>query len=189
MRRKCGRERKPQRCSPRGHENGADEVALPILLPPAPSESFSSLSINPVACEPHTLVESRPLRAGALVVLFESIFLRRGPGTGYFRLRLPLDKNEGGVKDKDVLSSAGHRFFAREVEDQNSGNENLTLITRGGRSFHQPSIRPRTSTMILLCEHPAVVAGPVRKWETSLPFSTFAPALYGMRERPINPAV
>jgi hypothetical protein len=25
--------------------------------------------------------------------------------------RLPLDKNEGVVKDKDILSSAGHRFF------------------------------------------------------------------------------
>src|ERR1700685_4429391 len=43
-----------------------------------------------------------------------------------------------------------HRFFAREVEDQDSGN--LTPITCGGgsapktskrRSFHQPSIRPR----------------------------------------------
>jgi hypothetical protein len=48
------------------------------------------------------------------------------------QLRLPLDKNEGAVKDKDIPSSAGHRFFAREVEDQDSGNENLTLITCGG---------------------------------------------------------
>jgi hypothetical protein len=30
------------------------------------------------------------------------------------RLRLPLDKNEGAVKDKDILSSAGHRFFSPE---------------------------------------------------------------------------
>ena len=30
--------------------------------------------------------------------------------------------------------------FAREVEDQDSGN--LTRITFGGRSFHQPSMRP-----------------------------------------------
>jgi len=43
------------------------------------------------------------------------------------RVRLPLDKNEGAVKDKDILSSAGHRFFAREAEDRDSGNENLTL--------------------------------------------------------------
>jgi hypothetical protein len=48
------------------------------------------------------------------------------------KLWVPLDKNEGGVKGKDILSSVGHRFFAREVEDQDSGNENLTLITRGG---------------------------------------------------------
>jgi hypothetical protein len=27
---------------------------------------------------------------------------------------VPLDKNEGAVKDKNILSSAGHRFFARE---------------------------------------------------------------------------
>ncbi len=54
----------------------------------------------------------------------------------------PIDKNEGAVKDKDILSGAEHRFFAREVEDQDSGNENLTLITHGGRSFHPPSIRP-----------------------------------------------
>jgi len=39
----------------------------------------------------------------------------------------PLDKNEGAVKDKDILSGAEHRFFAREVEDQDSGNGNLTL--------------------------------------------------------------
>ncbi len=37
--------------------------------------------------------------------------------------RLPLDKNEGAVKDKRMPRSAGHRFFAREVEDQDSGNE------------------------------------------------------------------
>ncbi|MFZ0436883.1 MAG: hypothetical protein WAL76_02095, partial [Candidatus Sulfotelmatobacter sp.] len=30
------------------------------------------------------------------------------------RLWLPLDKNEGAVKDKDILSSAGHRFFSPE---------------------------------------------------------------------------
>src|SRR5437588_12376200 len=55
-------------------------------------------------------------------------------------------------------------FFAREVEDQDSGNLTLNHISVEDR-FHQPSIRPSTSTMILLCEHPA---------------------LCGMRERPIN---
>ena len=56
-------------------------------------------------------------------------------------------------------------FFAREVEDQDSGNLTLNHIS-GEDRFHQPSIRPSTSAMILLCEHP-----------TSC----------GMRERPINP--
>ena len=55
-------------------------------------------------------------------------------------------------------------FFASEVEDQDSGNLTLNHISVEDR-FHQPSIRPSTSTMILLCEHPT---------------------LCGMRERPIN---
>src|SRR5207244_7123188 len=75
-----------------------------------------------------------------------------------------LDKSEGVVKDEDLLCSAGTAFFAREVEDQDSGNLTLNHISVEDR-FHQPSIRPSTSTMILLCEHPA---------------------LCGMRERPIN---
>src|SRR5437773_4296244 len=44
-------------------------------------------------------------------------------------------------------------FFAREVEDQDSGNLTLNHISVEDR-FHQPSIRSSTSTMILLCEHP-----------------------------------
>ncbi len=70
-----------------------------------------------------------------------------------------------------------HRFFAREVEDQDSGN--LTL-----NHFRWKIVPPTidtapTSTMILLCEHPAVVAGPVRKWKTVFVFqgASFAPAL------------
>ena len=39
-------------------------------------------------------------------------------------------------------------------------------------SFHQPSIRPKTSTMILLCEHPAAAAG--AKVENSFSFSKAA---------------
>ena len=39
---------------------------------------------------------------------------------------VPLDKSEGGVKDKNILAGVfGTRFFAREFEDQDSGN--LTL--------------------------------------------------------------
>src|SRR5438552_17900906 len=50
-------------------------------------------------------------------------------------------------------------FFAREVEDQDSGNLTLNHISVEDR-FHQPSIRPSTSTMILLCEHPGGLPHP-----------------------------
>ena len=53
----------------------------------------------------------------------------------------PVDKREGSVKDKLVLCSAGAPLALPEkVEDQGSGN--LTQSPAGGRSFHQPSIRP-----------------------------------------------
>jgi hypothetical protein len=97
---------------------------------------------------------------------------------------VPLDKSEGGVKDKSILSVFLAPLFAREVEDQDSGN--LTLITCGGDLL--PKIVPPTidsaptSTMILLCEHPAAaVAGWVGKWETSFPFSTFPPTMRDAR--------
>jgi hypothetical protein len=38
---------------------------------------------------------------------------------------VPLDKSEGGVKDKNILPVFLAPLFAREVEDQDSGN--LTL--------------------------------------------------------------
>jgi len=53
-----------------------------------------------------------------------------------------LDKSEGAVKDKDILGSAEHRF-AREVEDQGSGNLTLNHFSGGTKSFHHPSIRPK----------------------------------------------
>src|ERR1039457_822837 len=66
-------------------------------------------------------------------------------------------------------------FFAREVEDQDSGN--LTL-----NHFRWKIVPPtidsiQTSTMILLCEHPVVV-GPVRKWKMFFVFqgASFAPS-------------
>ncbi len=43
-----------------------------------------------------------------------------------------------------------HRGIAREVEDRSSGY--LTVNHFSVESFHQPSIRPVTSAMILLCE-------------------------------------
>ncbi len=51
---------------------------------------------------------------------------------------VPLDKSEGGVKDKSIRRCFWRRFFAREVEDQDSGN--LTLITIGGDLL--PKTRP-----------------------------------------------
>src|ERR1700694_16543 len=102
--------------------------------------------------------------------------------------RVALDKREGSVKDKVILCSAGAPLALPEkVEDQGSGN--LTL-----NHFRWKIVPPTidsapTSTMILLCEHPA--AGPVRKWKTFFVFQgasfapSFARALSGMRERPI----
>src|SRR5438105_15699279 len=84
--------------------------------------------------------------------------------------RLFLPRGVPSIRAKPLtrtkISSAvpSTAFFAREVEDQDSGNLTLNHISVEDR-FHQPSIRPSTSTMILLCEHPA---------------------LCGMRERPIN---
>jgi hypothetical protein len=49
-----------------------------------------------------------------------------------------LDKSEGGVKDKNILSVFWHRFFAREVEDQDSGN--LTL--------NHPAMEDRSSKIV-----------------------------------------
>jgi hypothetical protein len=79
-----------------------------------------------------------------------------------------LDKSEGSVKDIVVLCSAwGTAGFAREVEDQDSGN--LTLNHSAVEPFVPPTIDSvTTATMILLCEHPASC---------------------GMRERPINVTV
>src|ERR1700722_3716855 len=48
-------------------------------------------------------------------------FLRIG------RPRVPLDKSEGSVKDRPLPRRFSTVVFAREVEDQGSGN--LTLIT------------------------------------------------------------
>ena len=52
------------------------------------------------------------------------------PSRTLMRHRMPLDKNEGAVKDKDVRSGAEHRCFAREVEDQDSGNLTLNHLPR-----------------------------------------------------------
>ena len=61
------------------------------------------------------------------------------------------------------ISTAGVEPELR-LEDQDSGTS-LADHFRWNFSFHQPSIRPLTAAMILLCEHP--VAGPVRKRKNS----------------------
>ena len=61
--------------------------------------------------------------------------------------------------------------FAREVEDQGSGNLTLNhpAVKDRLKTIVPPTIDSApTSTRILLCEHPA--AGPVRKWKTSFCF-------------------
>jgi len=77
---------------------------------------------------------------------------------------VPLDKSEGGVKDKNILTGVfGTASFAREVEDQDSGNLTLNHLRQ---NVVPPTIDSTSSSaMILLCEHPAPC---------------------GMRERPIN---
>ena len=75
-------------------------------------------------------------------------------------LRVPLDKREGVVKRNFSWAVRRAPLFRRpEVWTQlrtNTG-KNLAIdhYSMEPVSFHQPSIRPTTSTMILLCEHPA----------------------------------
>ena len=72
-------------------------------------------------------------------------------------------------------STAALWFGQRYVEDQALEHLSLNHLSVE-HSFHQPSIRPLTSAMILLCEHPA--AGPVRKWKTALSFSKARSAVF-----------
>jgi hypothetical protein len=82
------------------------------------------------------------------------------------RKRVPLDKSEGAVKDKDLPSVFLTVCFAREVEDQDSGN--LTLN-------HSAAERRSTNHRFDL------IGGHDSSMRTS--------RRYGMRERPINFAV
>jgi hypothetical protein len=60
---------------------------------------------------------------------------------------VPLDKSEGGVKDKSILSVfLAPLFLPERFEDQDSGNLTLNhppVEILSPRSFHQPSIRPK----------------------------------------------
>src|SRR6266568_7997913 len=67
--------------------------------------------------------------------------------------RLFLPRGVPSIRAKALSRTKISSAFASEVEDQDSGNLTLNHISVEDR-FHQPSIRPSTSTMILLCEHP-----------------------------------
>jgi hypothetical protein len=77
---------------------------------------------------------------------------------------VPLDKEKGFVKGKDILSGAEHRFFwtSERVWDRNSGISPLHHFSGG--SLHRAIDTTETTIMIFLYGHPA--AGSVRKWET-----------------------
>jgi hypothetical protein len=82
---------------------------------------------------------------------------------------VPLDKEKGFVKDKDILSGAEHRLFwtSERVWDRNSGISPLHHFSGG--SLHRAIDTTETTIMIFLYGHPA--AESVRKWETPEVFS------------------
>jgi hypothetical protein len=86
-------------------------------------------------------------------------------GTG----RVPLDKEKGVVKGKDILSGAEHRLFStsERVWDGNSGISPLHHFSGG--TLHRAIDTTETTIMIFLYGHPA--AESVRKWETPEVFS------------------
>ena len=76
--------------------------------------------------------------------------------------RVPLDKREGVVKRKLLLGGAEAPLassLVSQAEEQDTGDLAIDQFAVEPASFHQPSIRPKPSTMILLCEHPVAVAG------------------------------
>jgi hypothetical protein len=102
----------------------------------------------------------------------------------------PIDKNEGIVKREVFLGGAGAlpgSMSELGCEDQDSGTR-LAVQFRWNHPFHQPSIRPPTSAMMLYAN--IQPSSPVRKWKTVFWFSkrasaSFAPVRW-MRERPIR---
>jgi hypothetical protein len=81
---------------------------------------------------------------------------------------VPLDKEKGVVKGKDILSGAEHRFFRHQrVWDRNSGISPLHHFSGG--SLHRAIDTTETAIMIFLFGHPA--AESVRKWKTPEVFS------------------
>src|SRR5258708_35104673 len=86
------------------------------------------------------------------------------------------------------MQCQGTAFLARE-RLRTKALEISRGITCGGDLLRRSSEEDRstnhrygqTATMILLCEHPAVVAGPVRKWKTFFVFqgAFLAPSFAG----------
>ena len=62
----------------------------------------------------------------------------------------PSIRAEALSRQSFALHRFSHRVVAREVKDRSSGN--LTVNHFRVKSFHQPSIRPIASAMILLSE-------------------------------------
>jgi len=88
---------------------------------------------------------------------------------------VPLDKSEGSVKGKNILGSA-EAPLALPERLRTKALEISRGITYRWKIVPPTIDSARTSTMILLCEHPAAaVAGAVGKWKTAFLFSTFAP--------------
>src|SRR5208337_2888865 len=92
-----------------------------------------------------------------------SRLLRQGGDFDFPNCRVPLDKREGSVKGVIVLCSAEAPVFLPERLRTKALEISRGIISRW--KIVPPTIDSAcTSTMILLCEHPA--AGPVRKWKT-----------------------
>jgi hypothetical protein len=87
--------------------------------------------------------------------------------------RVPLDKEKGFVKGKDILSGAEHRLLSTpERVGPRLWGYHRCIIFSGG-SLHRAIDSTETTIMIFLFGHPA--AESVRKWETPKVFSK-APA-------------
>src|SRR5271166_1854531 len=91
----------------------------------------------------------------------------RSPGTSIDPEPTTSIRSKALSSDTPPLAVRQHRCFASTVEDQDHWRTRLHHLPVKLTSFHQPSIRPTTSTMIFLCEPPAPC---------------------GRRERPINSA-
>src|SRR3990172_8046406 len=104
----------------------------------------------------NAVIPRSPRRPRNLLLTFPSQPLAArtgGPeasGKEVFGWWVPLDKSEGVVKAKFCLAVFFAPHGSQRVEDEDSGN--LTVNHFSVESFHQPSIRPCATAMILLSE-------------------------------------